>query len=400
MIYPLPMAAPDTYLVGASDRRLARFENLFPIPRGVSYNSYLILDEQTVLLDTVDNAAAPDFFDRLECALDGRTLDYAIVHHMEPDHCAALADLVRRWPNVQLICTAKAKQMLGHFFCTGLDQQVRTVNEGETLCTGRHTLHFVTAPMVHWPEVMVSYDSFTKTLFSADAFGTFGALDGSIFADELDFEHVWLPDARRYYTNIVGKYGTPVQALLKKASALDIQTICPLHGPVWRKDLGWFIEKYDRWSRWQPEGTHAAVFYASMYGNTAAAAQLIAQQISARGVGPVPVHDISSTDISELTSEVMRCSHIVLACPTYNGSLYPKMRDLLSDLKELGAQGRTWALVENGSWAPNAARLMRAELESMKDMTVLEPVLTLHSTLQNPADAIALADAVAESMNP
>lgn len=398
MIYPLPMAAPDTYLVGASDRRLARFENLFPIPRGVSYNSYLILDEQTVLLDTVDQAAASDFFDRVSCALDGRALDYVVVHHMEPDHCAALADLILRWPNIKIICTAKAQQMICHFFPSCLVGQVRTVSEGDTLCTGQHTLQFLMAPMVHWPEVMVSYDTFTKTLFSADAFGTFGALDGSIFADELDFEHEWLPDARRYYTNIVGKYGGPVQTLLKKASGLDIQTICPLHGPIWRKDLSWFIGKYDLWSRWQPEGNHAAVFYASMYGNTAAAAQLIAQQLTSHGAGPVPVYDISATDVSQLTSEVMRCSHIVLACPTYNGSLYPKMRDLLSDLRELGAQNRTWALVENGSWAPTSARLMRAELEAMKGMTILDPVLTMHSTLLDPTPAIALSDAVAESM--
>lgn len=399
MYSTIPLAAPDTYLVGASDRRLTRFENLFPIPRGVSYNSYLILDEQTVLLDTVDKAAAPDFLSMLESALDGRTLDYVVVHHMEPDHCAALAELALRWPDLKLICTAKAKQMLGQFFrCFSQDDHIRVVAEGDTLCTGQHTLKFFTAPMVHWPEVMVSYDSYTKALFSADAFGTFGALDGSIFADELDFAHEWLADARRYYANIVGKYGGPVQTLLKKASALDIQVLCPLHGPVWRKDIPWFIEKYDLWSRWQPEGTHAAVFYGSMYGNTATAAQQIARQIRLRGAGDVPVYDVSSTDVSDLVGEVARCSHIVLASPTYNGGIYPKIRELLTDLKELGVQNRTWALVENGTWAPTSARLMRTELDSMKNMTVLEPVLTIHSALLDPTPAIALADTVADSM--
>ena len=398
MLSSIPMAAPDTYLVGASDRRLERFENLFPLPHGVSYNSYLILDQQTVLLDTVDKTAAPDFFDRLEGALQGRPLDYVVIHHMEPDHAAELGDLVRRWPNIQLICSAKAQQMLAQFFQFSSQIQVRTVAEGDTLCTGQHTLHFMMAPMVHWPEVMVSYDEHTGALFSADAFGTFGALDGTIFADDLDFEQCWLGEARRYYANIVGKYGGPVQTLLKKVSGLDIRVLCPLHGPVWRKNIAWYIQKYDLWSQWKPEGTSVAVFYGSMYGNTARTAQMIAEQLSARGAGAVSLYDVSGTDVSQLVSEVMRCSHIVLACPTYNGGLYPKMHDLLIDLKALGAQNRTWALVENGTWAPMAARLMRTELESMKGMTILEPTLTIRSALHDPAPALELVDAVAKDM--
>ena len=393
-----PMIAADTFYVGASDRRTALFENLFPIPRGVSYNSYVILDEKTVLLDTVDKSAVPDFFAKLETALAGRTLDYVIVNHMEPDHCSALQDLVLRWPDIQIVCTAKAKQMIGQFFQFDLEGRVQVVAEKATLCTGKHTLQFVMAPMVHWPEVMVTYDQTTKCLFSADAFGTFGALNGSIWADEVDFEHVWLDDARRYYGNIVGKYGPQVQTLLKKAAGLDIGMICPLHGPIWRENVGWFINKYDLWSRWEPEEKAAVVMYGSMYGNTADAAQLVAQELSAGGAGEVMVHDISKVDVSYLVGEVFRCSHIVLACPTYNGGLYPKMHDLLSDLAALGAHDRTFALIENGSWAPISGKLMRAELDGMKNMTVLDGVLTIKSALHDQAPAEELAKAVLTSM--
>ena len=394
----LPMITQDTYWTGASDRRTAAFENLFPIPRGVSYNSYVILDEKTVLMDTVDKAAAPEFLDQVEQVLDGRALDYVIIHHMEPDHCAALYEIVLRWPQVTLVCTAKAQQMIGQFFHFPLEGRVQLATEGGTLCTGKHTLQFFTAPMVHWPEVMITYDQLTKAIYTADAFGTFGAIGGSIYADEVRFESEWLDDARRYYGNIVGKYGAQVQALLKKIAKLDVAMICPLHGPIWRSNTEWFLNKYDLWSRWEPEEKAAVVIYGSMYGNTASAAHLIARQISADLGAEVKVYDLSNTDVSYLVSEVFRCSHIVLACPTYNGGLYPKMHNFLSDLQALGAHDRTFALAENGTWAPVAAKQMRTELEVMKNMKVLDTTLTIKSSLQDAAPALALADAVAADM--
>ena len=265
----------DLIFVGANDRRLALFENVFPIPRGVSYNAYVLLDDKTVLLDTVDASVSGQFFENLAHALDGRPLDYVVVNHMEPDHCAALAETLRRYPMAQLVCNAKAAAMVGQFFDESLAAGARIVKEGDTLCTGRHTLTFVMAPMVHWPEAMVTYDAATHTLFSADAFGTFGAMPGCVFADEVAFERDWMADARRYYTNIVGKYGTQVQALLKKAAALDIDMICPLHGPVWRCGIDGILDKYDRWSTYTPEENAVLIAYASVYGGTEAAAQAL-----------------------------------------------------------------------------------------------------------------------------
>lgn len=372
---------PDLYWVGANDRRLALFENLFPIPRGVSYNAYLLLDEKTVLLDTVDHAVSRVFLENVEHLLNGRGLDYVIVNHMEPDHCATLQALLARWPEAQVLCTAKAVQMIGQFFGPALAAKAQNVAEGQTLCTGRHTLRFVTAPMVHWPEVMVTFDESDGVLFSADAFGSFGALDGHLFADELDFAGRFLPDARRYYANIVGKYGAQVAALLKKAAGLDIRVICPLHGPIWRKNLDWLLEKYQRWSQWQPEEQAVLVAYASMYGNTAEAAETLAGLLAEAGVQKIAVYDVSAADVSELVGEAFRCSHLVLAAPTYNGGVYPKMEELLAHLKAAGLQKRTVALLENGSWAPAAAKGMRAALEGMKEMTLLENAVSIKSSL-------------------
>lgn len=392
--------AQDLYWLGASDRRLARFENLFPLTRGVCYNSYLLLDEKAVLLDTVDYAVGRQFFANLEALLQGRTLDYVVVHHMEPDHAATLGELLQRYPGLQVVGNAKTVQMIGQFFELELGGRTRLVNEGDALCCGAHTLRFYMAPMVHWPEVMVSYDDATGALFSADAFGSFGALDGRITTDAADFEANWLAEARRYYANIVGKYGVQVQALLKKAAGLDVRVLCPLHGPVWQTSPTYLVEKYDLWSRYVPEQPAVAVFYASMYGHTAAAADCLAGLLAARGVRDIAVYDISKTDASYLVGEVWRCSHLVLASPTYNGGLYPRMESLLADLKALNAQNRTVALIENGSWAPMAAKHMRAALEGMKGMQVLEPVLTVKSApkpAQTP-DFEALADAVAASL--
>ena len=391
----------DLVYVGGSDRRLSRFENLFPIPRGVSYNSYLLLDEKTVLFDTADESISRQYIENVVHALDGRSLDYMIVQHMEPDHCAMIDDMLRRYPEAKMVCSAKAVGMFTQFYGTDVAARALVVKEGDKLSTGEHTLHFVMAPMVHWPEVMVTYDEKDKILFSADAFGTFGALAGNIFDDEITFDTVWMNDARRYYTNIVGKYGVQVQALLKKAAALDIEMICPLHGPIWRKDLGLLLDKYHKWSSYEPEDKSIMIAYATMYGNTENAANVLAGMLADKGVKNIAMYDVSETDVSELVAESFRCSHLVLAAPTYNGGIQPKMEAFLSDLKALNLQKRTVAVLDNGSWAPAAGKQMRTILEGMKDMTVLENPISLKSALaENQLGALeALADELARQVN-
>ena len=387
--------------VGGSDRRLALFENLFPIPRGVSYNSYVILDEKTALLDTADSSITLQFLENVRATLGDRPLDYLIVNHMEPDHCATIETLLPYYPNLKIVGNAKTFQMMRQFFDFDVDSRALVVKEGDALELGQHTLRFYTAPMVHWPEVMVSYEESEKILFSADAFGTFGAVDGGLFNDEVDFDKDWLDDARRYYSNIVGKYGAQVQAALKKLSGLDIQTICPLHGPIWRSDLGYLLGKYDLWSRYEPEDKAVAIFYASMYGHTENAANLLADSLAAAGVKDVKVYDVSSTHVSELISQVFRCSHIVLACPTYNNSIYPAMYNFLHDMKSLLVQNRTVGIIENGTWNPASGKLMRLRLDEMKNMNVLDPVVTLKSALKadSKAQLDALEDAIVGSLN-
>ena len=386
--------------VGASDRRLALFENIFPIPRGVSYNSYVLLDEKTVLLDTVDASVAGQFFENLEHVLADRTLDYLVVNHMEPDHCAMIADIVRRYPDVKVVGNAKTFGMMKQFFGTDYAERAIVVKEGETLATGSHTLHFVMAPMVHWPEAMVTYDDKDKVLFSADGFGTFGALNGNIFADEVDFDRDWLDDARRYYTNIVGKYGASVQALLKKAAGLEIAVICPLHGPIWRENLGYILEKYQKWSTYEAEEKAVVIMYASMYGDTASAADALAGALSERGIRKIAVYDVSNTHVSELISEIFRASHLVFAAPTYNGGIYPVMENLLSDMKALAVQKKTVALMENGTWAAMAAKQMREKLSELKEVTVLDTQVTIKSAMlaDQRAELEAFADAIVQTM--
>ena len=386
--------------VGASDRRLALFENIFPIPRGVSYNSYVLLDEKTVLLDTVDASVAGQFFENLEHVLADRTLDYLVVNHMEPDHCAMIADIVRRYPDVKVVGNAKTFGMMKQFFGTDYAERAIVVKEGETLATGSHTLHFVMAPMVHWPEAMVTYDDKDKVLFSADGFGTFGALNGNIFADEVDFDRDWLDDARRYYTNIVGKYGASVQALLKKAAGLEIAVICPLHGPIWRENLGYILEKYQKWSTYEAEEKAVVIMYASMYGDTASAADALAGALSERGIRKIEVYDVSNTHVSELISEIFRASHLVFAAPTYNGGIYPVMENLLSDMKALAVQKKTVALMENGTWAAMAAKQMREKLSELKEVTVLDTQVTIKSAMlaDQRAELEAFADAIVQTM--
>lgn len=372
----------DIIWVGCNDRRLALFENLFPISKGVSYNSYLIMDEKVTLMDTVDACVTQQFMDNLEHALSGKSIDYLVVQHMEPDHCANIAELMRIFPDMQVVANAKTVQMIGQFFDIETEGRLVLVKEGDTLSTGKHNLHFVMAPMVHWPEVMVSYDETDKILFSADAFGTFGALNGNIFNDEIDFEKDWLPEARRYYTNIVGKYGNQVQALLKKAACLDIQMLCPLHGPVWRTDLNYFIEKYHKWSKYEPEDKSVAIIYGSIYGHTEAAINALACSLADKGIKDIVIYDVSSTHVSELIAEIFRCSHLVIACPTYNGGIYPPMENLLNDMKALSVQKRTVALIDNGTWAPTAGGQIVKKLEEMKEMTILDQTLSLKSALK------------------
>ena len=390
----------DLIYVGASDRRLALFENVYPIPRGVSYNSYVLLDEQTVLLDCADLAVMPQFMDNIAAALAGRKLNYIVVNHLEPDHAATIEEVVIRYPEAKIVTNTKAANMIRQFFSFDLDSRLMVVGEADTLTTGRHELKFVNAPMVHWPEVMVTYDATDHILFSADAFGTFGALNGNIFADEVNFDRDWLDDARRYYINIVGKYGVQVQGLLKKAAALQIDMLCPLHGPIWRKDIGYFINKYDIWSKYEPEQKGVVIVYGSIYGHTAAAAERLATLLAEKGVREIAVYDASQTDVSILVSEAFRFSHIVIAAATYNGGIFTPVENLLHDLKAHSFQNRHVALIENGTWAAQSGKQMRAMLDEMKGLTVVGDTLTLKSAMQPSQEEqlAALTETIVGSM--
>ena len=396
-MYCVHPVTSDVLWLGASDRRLALFENVYPIPRGISYNAYLVLDEKTVLLDTADKAVGDRFLENLEYGLHGRNLDYVVVNHMEPDHCATLGEVLRRYPQTQVVGNAKTITMIGQFFDLDLTGRTVTVKEGDTLSTGRHTFTFVMAPMVHWPETMATYDSTDRILFSADAFGTFGALNGNLYADEVNFERDWLDDARRYYANIVGKYGPQVQALLKKAAGLDIAYICPLHGPIWRENIGWLIDKYQKWSTYAPEDRGVTIFCGSVYGNTENAADILACRLAEQGVKNITLYDVSHTDVSQLVSEAFRCSHLVLASATYNGAIFTPMENLLLDLKAHNLQNRTVAVIENGTWSAQAGKQMRELLGSMKNMTVLENTVSLKSSVKEAQRTAleALADELA-----
>ena len=401
-MYCVTKVKNDMYWVGANDRRLALFENVFPIPRGVSYNAYVVLDEKTVLLDTVDKSVSSQFFENLDHVLNGRKLDYLIVNHMEPDHCGTMDELVLRHPEVKIVANAKTVTMIKQFFDFDIDSRVIVVKEGDTLSTGAHTFTFVMAPMVHWPEAMVTYDITDKILYSADAFGTFGAINGNLFADEVDFETEWLPDARRYFTNIVGKYGTQVQALLKKASTIEIETICPLHGPVWRKNIGWFIDKYQKWSTYTPEDKAVMIAYASVYGNTENAANILAAKLAEGGIRNIAMYDVSATHPSVIVSEAFRCSHLVFASTTYNAGIFCNMETALLDLKAHNLQNRTVGILQNGTWAATSGDLMKKIFASMKNMEVLETEISLKSSVKDAqlAEIDALAAAILKDFQP
>ena len=360
--------------VGVDDKTLDLFESQYIIPNGVSYNSYVILDEKVTVMDTVDARATDEWLSNLEVALAGRDVDYLVVSHMEPDHASNIKNLMDKYPNLKVVGNAKTFAMIPQFFDVDISERAVAVKEGDTLCLGKHTLQFFMAPMVHWPEVMVAYEQTEKILFSADGFGKFGALD----TDE-----AWTCEARRYYFNIVGKYGAQVQALLKKAATLDIQMICPLHGPILKEDLGYYIGKYDIWSKYEPEDEGVFIAYASIHGNTAKAAKKLAEMLEEKGAKRVAIADLSRDDMAEAVEDAFRHSKLVVASSTYDGGLFPCMEDFLSHLKAKNYQKRTVAMMENGSWAPVAAKKMREYFEGMKEITFCEPVVTIKSTMKD-----------------
>ncbi len=388
----------DLTYVGGNDRRLALFENSFPVPRGVSYNSYLLTDEKTVLFDTVDHAVSELFFENVEAALGGRELDYLVVLHMEPDHSASFSGLVKRYPNVKVVCNRKTAQMLQNY-APGLHYTMHGVEEGDVLETGKHRIRFVSAPMVHWPEVMFAFDESAGTLFSADAFGSFGALNGGIFADEAHFERDFLDDARRYYFNIVGKYGVQVTNALKKAAGLDIRLVCPLHGPVWRKDFVKYLEYYMAWSAYAPEAKGVVIFCGTVYGHTQNAADILAAALARKGVD-VTVYDVSATHPSYLLSEAFRYSHVVFASATLNNGIFPNMELLLNELQAHNYQNRAFSLVENGSWAPQAGKLMREKVSAWKNMRAVGETVTVLSSVKEEvrANLLRLAEEIAKDI--
>ena len=372
----------DVYWVGANDKRLSLFESAFPLPNGVSYNSYLVLDEKTILLDCVDKSVSGVFFENLNFLLQDRKLDYVVINHIEPDHGATLNELVLRFPDVKIVGNTRTICMIKQFFDFDIDKHAITVKEGEEIATGKHRFVFYTAAMVHWPEVMVTYDAADKYLYSADAFGTFGTLNGNIFADEVDFDRDFLDEARRYYTNIVGKYGAQVQAILKKAAGLEISAILPLHGPIWRKNLGSIIEKYHKWSTYTPEEDGVLIAYTSVYGNTENAANILAVKLAEGGVKKIAMFDASVTHHSFILSQAFRFSRIVFASTTYNAKIFVSMEALLHDIAAHNLQNRTVAFIENGSWAALSGKQMKDILAPLKNTTFLENTVSLKSSVK------------------
>lgn len=398
-MYCTRKVADDLIWVGADDRRLAMFEGVYSVPRGVSYNSYLLLDEKTVVFDTVDHAVEKTFLENVEHGLNGRTLDYLVVQHMEPDHSATIRTLLMLYPEAEVVCSKKTEGMLRQFFGDAVKMNIKVVGEGDTLKTGKHEFTFLAAPMVHWPEVIVTYDLTTKTLFSADAFGTFGALNGALFADEVDFFRDYLDEARRYYTNIVGKYGVQVQALLKKAATVEIQTICPLHGFVWRENIGAYLEKYQKWSLYEPEVSGVMIAYASVYGNTENAVNILACKLRDKGI-KTTMFDVSVAETSEVVAASFQYSHLVFAAPTYNGGIFIKMDEVLRDIEAHSLKNRTVAFMENGTWAVTCGKQMKEIFAGLKGMNLIEDTVTIKSALADGQEAQVekLAEAIAETM--
>ncbi len=373
----------DIYYIGCNDRRIALFESVYPVPSGVSYNSYLINDEKTVLLDTVDKACAEQFFENIEGVLGKKTLDYMIVNHLEPDHSAMIKRVIEKYPSVKIVCNAKIKQMLYQFFefKNDIEANFEIIKEGDVISTGRHEFTFVMAPMVHWPEVMVTYDKTDKVLFSADAFGSFGAIDGNIFDDEVEFTSL-IDEYRRYYTNIVGKYGAQVNMLLKKASAIDIKMICPLHGLTIKENISKLVDLYLKWASYTPETKSVLVAYTSVYGNTQNTAEIVASKLADKGVKLIKMYDVSTVHDSYVLSDCFRYSHIVIATTTYNNNVFVNMENFIHDLVNHGLKNRTFAIIENGSWAPNCGATVKSELEKLQDCKILENKVTIKSSIK------------------
>ncbi|DAA98365.1 TPA: flavodoxin [Candidatus Gastranaerophilales bacterium HUM_8] len=368
--------------LGCSDRKLSLFESAYPVKDGMSYNSYLLKDEKTVLFDTVDKVCAEQFYENLNEALGCRHLDYIIVQHMEPDHCALLGEVIKVHPDLKIVCTQKTVAMIKQFFDFEVDSRVQVVKEGDILNTGTHELQFIMAPMVHWPEVMVTYDKTDKILFSADAFGTFGAINGNLFDSEVDWERDYLAEARRYYTNIVGKYGLQVQMMLKKAAALDIKMICPLHGLMIRENINLLLDKYNKWSLYLPEENGVMIAYSSVYGGTESAVSLLASKLADSGVRNIKMFDVSMTHPSFVLSEAFRFSHIVLATTTYNAGIFESMETFLHILVSHNLQNRKYVVIQNGSWAPACGGQMREILEKLKGTEILDDSICIKSTLK------------------
>ena len=374
----------DIYWVGAEDRRLTLFENLFPIPRGIAYNSYLIKDEKNVLLDTVDYSVGRQFLENIKYVLNGEKLDYLIINHMEPDHCSLIEELTYKYPEMKIVCNSQTIKMLKQFYDFDVDSKVEIVKEGQTFKTGKHEFKFIMAPMVHWPEVMVTYDVTDKILFSADAFGSFGALNGNLFNDDIDFEKECLSDARRYYTNIVGKYGPQVQNLLKKASSLEINMICPLHGVIWRNNLEYIIGKYDKWSKYEPEKNSVLIIYSSVYGNTENVVNTLSNYLGQNGIKDIAVYDSSNTDVSYLVSESFKYSNIVIAATTYNLGVFPAIEQYLLDIKRQNLQNRTVSIIENSTWVPGIiTKEVNKILSEMKNIELLEKSYSIKSSAKD-----------------
>lgn len=371
----------DLSYIGAWDRKLSLFEGVYPVPNGISYNSYFLNDEKTVLFDTVDKHCETQFFENLEAVLEGRKLDYFVINHLEPDHSALIQKVIEKYNDVKIVCNQKTNQMLYQFFefKNNIEANFQIVKEGDKLSTGHHELTFIMAPMVHWPEVMVTYDITDKILFSADAFGSFGALNGNIFDEETELD---INEYRRYYTNIVGKYGAQVNMLLKKVSALEIDMICPLHGVILKNSISELIEKYTLWASYTPEIKSALIAYASIYGGTQNCAEILASKLAQEGIKNIKMFDVSMTHHSYILAEAFKRSHIILASPTYNNGIFVKMEQFINDLVSHNLQNRTFALIENGSWACNCADNMKKALENLKGANYIESKITIKSTLK------------------
>ncbi|MCR5149502.1 MAG: FprA family A-type flavoprotein [Eubacterium sp.] len=387
----------DVTYIGASDRRIALFENAYPVGNGMSYNSYLVTDKKTVLLDTCDSTVEKQFLENLENALAGKALDHIIINHMEPDHSASLKAVLEKYPSATVIGTMQVSKMVQQFTGIDITDRFNAVKEGDTLNTGSHTFRFITAPMVHWPEVMMTYDETDKALYSADAFGRFGALSGNIFDDEASLWNGHLSSARRYYANIVGKYGIQVQAVLKKAAALDIKMICPLHGPILRENLAYYLDKYDKWSSYTPEDNSVIIAYGSVYGGTENAADILAAKLSEKGVKNIRIYDVSKTHYSKIVAEAFRAKALVFAAPTIDGGLFTEMETVLNEIKNKNLANRTVAFIENGTWGPLAAKSMAAYFEGLKNINILPEKCTVRSTVSeaNLEELDKMADSIA-----